>query len=109
MTIVNQYPIVEYAAPAWIFLVMTLACLLCLLIATLALISRYYGIMIWFGVFFSLFLIGIIWLCQGKETGQSRYECLIDDDATSFIEVMEDYDIVGRRGDLWVLEDKADE
>lgn len=39
---------------------------------------------------------------------ETRYECAIDDTA-SFIEIMENYDVVGRRGDLWILEDKADE
>ena len=39
---------------------------------------------------------------------ETRYECAIDD-TTSFIEIMENYDVVGRRGDLWILEDKADE
>lgn len=39
---------------------------------------------------------------------ETRYECAIDD-TTYFIEIMENYDIVEQRGDLWILEDKIDE
>ena len=39
---------------------------------------------------------------------ETRYECLIDG-TTPFVEVSENYDIVGRSGDLWILEDKVDE
>lgn len=35
-------------------------------------------------------------------------KCLIDN-TISFAEVAENYDVVGRRGDLWILEDKVDE
>lgn len=54
-------------------------------------------------IFFALALA----LSQAKKV-ETRYECTIDDTA-SFIEIMENYDVVGRRGDLWILEDKADE
>lgn len=54
-------------------------------------------------IFLELALI----LCSAK-IEKTRYECAIDDTA-SFIEIMENYDVVGRRGDLWILEDKADE
>lgn len=51
-------------------------------------------------------------LCYGLsakvESGRNRYECLIDD-TVPFAEVAENYDVVGRRGDLWILEDKVDE
>lgn len=45
-------------------------------------------------------------LSQAKRV-EIRYECAIDDTA-SFIEIMENYDVVDRRGDIWILEDKDD-
>lgn len=45
-------------------------------------------------------------LCPVKKV-ETRYECTIDD-TTSFIEIMENYDVVDRRGDIWILEDKDD-
>lgn len=104
MTVVNQYPVVE-SGPAWLGLLLAVCCGICGLIVILALLDQRYGIAIWFGVFCALFLIGIIFVVHGKETGKTRYECLIDD-TTPFVEVVENYDIVGRRGDLWILEDR---
>ena len=40
-----------------------------------------------------------------RPTGRNCYECLIDD-TVSFTEISENYDIVGQRGDLLILEDK---
>lgn len=67
-----------------------------------------YGIAIGTGVFWVLSLISLILVIHGKETDRSRCECLIDD-TTPFVEVVENYEIVGRRGDLWILEDRVDE
>lgn len=39
------------------------------------------------------------------KTGEYQYECTIDD-SVSYNEVVENYKIVKRRGDIWVLEDK---
>ena len=39
---------------------------------------------------------------------RTRYEVSFDENYP-VSELIENYDIVGRRGDLWVLEDKADE
>lgn len=58
-----------------------------------------------FGAF--IFLELALILCSTK-IEKTRYECTIDD-TTSFIEIIENYDVVDRRGDIWILEDKADE
>lgn len=55
---------------------------------------------------------GIYFLCARARLSQAkrvetRYECAIDDTA-SFIEIMENYDVIDRRGDIWILEDKDD-
>lgn len=107
MTIVNQYSVVE-SGPAWLGLLLGICCAVSGLIAVLALSDKMYGIAIETGIFWAFSLIGLILVIHGKETGRSRYECLIDD-TTPFVEVVENYDIVGRRGDLWILEDKVDE
>lgn len=39
------------------------------------------------------------------ETGRHYYECVIEDTA-SFNEIMNTYEIVDQRGDIWVLKDK---
>ena len=39
------------------------------------------------------------------ETGHHYYECVIEDTA-SFNEIMNTYEIVDQRGDIWVLKDK---
>lgn len=53
----------------------------------------------------------LIWLalrlCSVKKE-ETRYECAIDD-TTSFNEVMENYEVVEQRGDIWVLRDKEEE
>lgn len=104
MTIVNQYPVVE-SGPAWLGLLLGICCTVGGLITILALSDRMYGIPIWTGVFLALSLIGLILVIHGKPSGKTRHECLIDD-TTPFIEVVESYDVVGRRGDLWILEDR---
>lgn len=63
------------------------------------------------GVLFSLFgaLIGcMLSLWFGPFTETPRYEVTFDDEV-SIVEVMEDYNIVEQRGQIFVLEDKEAE
>lgn len=39
---------------------------------------------------------------------RNQYECIIDD-SVSINEVYENYNVIERRGDIWVLEEKIDE
>lgn len=64
--------------------------------------SVLFGVALVFGI--ALFLVANI----KQEGKRNRYECLINN-TISFVEVAENYDVVGRRGDLWILEDKVDE
>lgn len=107
MTIVNQYPVLE-SGPAWLGLLLGICCAVSVFLTILALSDKMYGIAIGTGVFWALSLISLILVIYGKETDRFRYECVIDD-TTPFVEVVENYNIVGQRGDLWVLEDKVDE
>ena len=107
MTIVNQYHIVE-SGPAWLGLLLAVCFGISGFIVILAFMDYRYKIAILSGIFCAFFLISIIFVVRGKETGKTHYECLIDD-KTPFAEVAENYDVIGRRGDLWILEDKVDE
>lgn len=106
MTIVNQYPVMEAVLSPWIFLALSCFACLSLFIAILAFQERLWGLGFSL-VALALVLGGILFygLSAKAESGRNRYECLIDD-TVSFVEVAENYDVVSRRGDLWILEDK---
>ena len=105
MTIVNQYPVMEGTTPAWVNLLAIVCLFVCVFILVLSLVDRYWSIAITFGCFVILFLSLIIVGNGKRETGRNCYECLIDD-TVSFVEVAENYNIVGQRGELWILEDR---
>lgn len=107
MTIVNQYPIMGVTTPAWVNLLAIVCLSVCVFILGLSLVESYWNIAITFGCLVILFFSLIIVVNGKREIGRNCYECLIDN-TTSFVEVAENYDIVGRRGDLWILEDKDD-
>jgi hypothetical protein len=109
MIIVNQSPVMEAIISPWVFLVLSCFAAISLFIAILAFQER-----VWV-LGFSLVALALVLggiLCYGLsakvESGRNRYEYLIDD-TVPFAEVAENYDVVGRRGDLWILEDKVDE
>lgn len=61
----------------------------------------------WACAFMALILIWLaLSLCSVKKE-ETRYECAIDD-TTPFNEVMEDYEVVERRGDIWVLRERIE-
>ena len=105
MTIVNQYPVMKPVISPWILLVLSCFACLSLLIAVLNFQER--NCVLGFLVVLAIVLIGIC--CYGLfaevESGRNRYECLIDD-TVPFVEVVENYNIVGQRGELWILENR---
>ena len=52
-------------------------------------------------------LTGVISSVCVKEipTGRYRYECLIDE-SVDFVDIYENYDVIERKGQIWILEDK---
>ena len=106
MTIVNQYPVMESVISPWILLV--LSCFACLsLYITISAFQESSC-----GLGFSLVALALVLggiICYGifaeVESGRNRYECLIDD-TVPFVEVVENYDVVSQRGELWILEDR---
>lgn len=63
-----------------------------------------------YGIFTVTFLalsivVGFTMDKDGKANAHNQYECLIDK-SVSIDDVYEKYNVVERRGDIWVLEDK---
>lgn len=105
MEILNQYPVMEPVISPWVVVVLICFAGISLLMAILALQERAW-VLGFSLVALSLVLGGILFYGSAKrESGRNRYECLIDD-TVSFVEVAENYDVISRRGELWILEDR---
>lgn len=106
MEILNQYPVMEPVISPWVFLALSCFACLSLFMAILALQERAWVLGGFSLVALTLVLGGILFYGSAvRESGRNRYECLIDD-TVPFVEVVENYNIVGRRGELWILEDR---
>lgn len=108
MTIVNQYPVMVERFPVLVNFLTILGIAICSYILVLSLANKSWSAVIISGCFVASFCILLFLGVEKRESGRNRYECLIDG-TTPFVEVSENYDIVGRRGDLWILEDKVNE
>ena len=105
MEILNQYPVMEPVISPWIFLALSCFAYLSLFMAILALQERVW-VLGFSLVGLTLVLGGILFYGSAKiESGRNRYECLIDA-TVPFVAVVETYDVVSRRGELWILEDR---
>ena len=97
MTIVNYYPVMELMTPVWVILLLCIFTCVFAFFAAKSLIEENWRI------------ASVLFVANIKQEGKrNRYECLINN-TISFVEVAENYDVVGRRGGLWILEDKVDE
>ena len=52
-----------------------------------------------------VFIIVVVSKSHWRINERNQYECIIDD-SVSINEVYENYNVIERRGDIWVLEDK---
>ena len=110
VTILNTTPIT--GLPIWLIIICIIACLVlvmfdAMIIADIIVFKRKTReILI---VTFTILAIAAIslfgYLNDIYETGHHYYECVIEDTA-SFNEIMNTYEIVDQRGDIWVLKDK---
>ena len=110
VTIPNTTPIT--GLPLWVIILCIIACLVlvmfdAMIIADIIVFKRKTRkILI---VTFTILAIAAIslfgYLNEVYETGHHYYECVIEDTA-SFNEIMNTYEIVDQRGDIWVLKDK---
>ena len=110
VTILNTTPIT--GLPIWLIIVCIIACLAlvmfdAMIIADIVVFKRKTR-KIWIATFTILAIAAISlfgYLNEVYETGHHYYECVIEDTA-SFNEIMDTYEIVDQRGDIWVLKDK---
>lgn len=111
MQILNQTPIMEPTLSARAGLA------LCITVAVLFVMALWFAsnntkatscLAILCTFLFCLCLAGfLVGSCRKKPTGRYQYECLIDD-GTPCAEIYDKYDIVDRRGEIWILEDKEE-
>ena len=110
VTILNTTPIT--GLPVWVIIICVIACVAlvafdAMIIADVVIFKRKTRkILI---VMFTILAVTAPslfgYLNNVYETGRHYYECVIEDTA-SFNEIMNTYEIVDQRGDIWVLKDK---
>lgn len=113
MTILNQTEILSSGIPYWLELVTKIFICLSALFLLLVLIWScdcsqwmFYCLVITSGLA-SICIIASLGfgIFTDNHTGRYRYECTINE-TTLINEIYEKYDVIERRGDIWVLEDK---
>lgn len=109
MTILNQTPIIEMSE-SWelaiaILLIIGIFSFLCFLLT--GMLSWDTGMIVTGGSAIICLVVALILALAAPEveTGRNEYEAIIDE-TVPIVEVYEKYEVVERRGDIWVLEDK---
>ena len=110
ITILNTTIVDDYAQ--WVLPTVLALGFICIVALVLMLNSNDKGVII-FGTISLLAMIAmpiIIGTSKShwRTNERNQYECIIDD-SVSINEVYENYNVIERRGDIWVLEDKIDE
>lgn len=108
ITILNTIIIDDYAQ--WVLPTVLALGLICIVALVLMLNSNDNGVPI-FGTISLLAMIAmpiivITSKSHWRTNERNQYECIIDD-SVSINEVYENYNVIERRGDIWVLEDKT--
>lgn len=107
ITILNTIIVDDYAR--WVLPTVLALGVVCIVALVLMLNSNDTGVPI-FGTICLLAMIAmpiIIGISKShwRTNERNQYECIIDD-SVSINEVYENYNVIERRGDIWVLEDK---
>lgn len=107
ITILNTTIVDDYAQ--WVLPTVLALGLICIVALVLMLNSNDTGVVI-FGTISLLAMIAIPTIVITSKSHwrineRNQYECIIDD-SVSINEVYENYNVLERRGDIWVLEDK---
>lgn len=107
ITILNTIIVDDYAQ--WVLPTVLALGFICIVALVLMLNSNDSGVII-FGTISLLAMIAmpiIIGTSKShwRTNERNQYECIIDD-SVSINEVYENYNVIERRGDIWVLEDK---
>lgn len=109
ITILNTIIVDDYAQ--WVLPTVLALGIICIVALVLMLNSDNTGSgVIIFGSISLLAMIAIPIIVSTSQTHwrtneRNQYECIIDD-SVSINEVYENYNVIERRGDIWVLEDK---
>lgn len=111
ITILNTIVINECAK--WILPTILVLSIVCIGTFLLMLISSGGTDTICLGITSTLALISVLIIFIGSKSRwrtneRNQYECIIDN-SVGINEVYENYDVIERRGEIWVLEDKIDE
>ena len=108
VTILNTIPVT--GLPVWLIIVCVIACtaivvFVSMIIADVIVFKRKTRkVLIIIGTILVITIpILFSYFNDTYETGRYRYECVIEDTA-SFNEIMNTYEIVDQRGDIWVFE-----
>lgn len=103
ITILNKIAIT--GLPSWIMVSAIIIFTIGLLVFTVSIIADWPT----WTVIISLVGLLVLVICSILDatikTGEYRYECIIDD-SVPYNEVIENYNIIEQRGNIWVLEDK---
>lgn len=107
ITILNTTIVDDYAQ--WVLPTILALGLICIVALVLMLNSNDTGVVI-FGTISLLAMIAIPTIVITSKSHwrineRNQYECIIDD-SVSINEVYENYNVLERRGDIWVLEEK---
>ena len=107
ITILNTTIVDDYAQ--WVLPTVLALGLICIVALVLMLNSNDKGVII-FGTISLLAMIAmpiivITSKSHWRTNERNQYECIIDD-SVSINEVYENYNVIERRGDIWVVEDK---
>lgn len=107
ITILNTIIVDDYAR--WVLPTVLALGFICIVSLVLMINSNDSGVII-FGTISLLAMIAIPIIVSTSKSHwrineRNQYECMIDD-GTSINEVYENYNVIERRGDIWVLEDK---
>lgn len=108
MTILNQTEIMVSIIPEKIIPLIIIALGLALICLIMVLASvKYQDFCAIVGVILLVVCVAIslVGTLFNKPSGRYQYECLIDD-TVPYTEIYDKYDVVERRGSIWVLEDK---
>lgn len=106
ITILNKIEVT--GLPTWLSITWLGIFAISLFIMLLGIIALDWGpkrIVIVGGIAVCALTLGIILTCT-VTTGKYRYECIISD-AAPYNYIVENYEIIEQRGDIWVLEDKS--
>lgn len=104
ITILNKIAVT--GVPSWVLISAAAILIIGLIVFAISIIAEWPS---WTAIV-STIIVLLIWFICGIlnitiKTGEYQYECIIDD-SVPYNKVVENYNIIEQRGDIWVLEDK---